>query len=63
MVDDDARATAEQLDGVGEGGGDDRPPLAMESTSTPEVTWSRRVVGQHNDGGGLDERGQRGGSR
>ena len=35
-------------------------PAATASTSTPEVTWSARVVGQHDHVGRADQLGQRG---
>ena len=59
VADDDAGAAAEQLDGVGEGGGDDRPPAGDGVDQHTRGDLVLRVVRQDDDGGGLDQRGQR----
>ena len=47
----DARAAGQQLDRVRERRRHHRLPATTASVRTPEVTWSRRVVGQQHDVG------------
>ena len=49
MTDDDARPTAEQLDGVGERGGDDRPAARDGVDQHTGGDLVCRVVGQDDD--------------
>ena len=59
VADDDARPAAEQLDGVRERGGDDGPAARDGVDQHTGGDLVGRVVGQDDDGGGLDQRGQR----
>ena len=59
VADDDARPAAEELDGVREGGGDDRPAARDGVDQNTGGDLIGGVVGQHDDGRGLDQRSQR----
>ena len=58
VADDDARSAAEELDGVRERGGHDWPAARDGVDQHTGGDLIGRVVGQDDDGGGLDEVGQ-----
>ena len=58
VSDDGARAAAEELDRVGESGGDDRAATREGVDQHTGGDLVLRVVGQDDDGSRLDERGE-----
>ena len=59
VADDDARSATEELDGVRKGGGDDWPAARDGVDQNTGGDLIGGVIGQYDDGRGLDERSQR----